>query len=928
MQTVSKLYKQSIAQSIRNKGYIKTSIGIINQTAQGSAYVDENSTNLCYFSSPTNAFNSYAVSKPYATCEEEFSKVDGTMYFAPLETSSVTTYYNQGIVTDDMMGSILILFDGYSSLDISGLTIDFGANYPTALTIYTDEDSKSYTNDSQYFSVSDAMENISYIMIEPTEMLHGENRLRINTIDMGIVTSFSNDNILSFSIKEHVSSLSDSISSIDMTLKVDNQNQYFSPDNDDSPLAYLEIGQEMTVQFGYDIVGDGLEKDIEWLPSQTAYLSEWSSDDTSATFVSTDTFDTLTNKYYGGIYSEDGISLYDLAIDVLTDAGITDSRDYYIDTYLKDITVNNPMPIVTHAEALQLIANAGRCVLFQDRSGRIQIHASIVPDVTVSSNSETDYSIVANTTVNTDKLYYAICSRDFSKVDGTMYFMPSDSSQYLYTGYYSDVVSSGQETSGLPMYLGAQDFFNSSFGSWSSSSATPYIQVDLEAVATLYGMQMEFVQVAPTSITIATYNDDTVITEETYTNSSDNLTFYTDETYEEFNKMIITFNSMPANCRVVVDKVLVGNLTNYTVTRNDMTSQPTVKRDTKIKDITVYKTSYLANTESRELASEELTLSEDTEYTIYLSNASYDFSITTDDDTVTASITSYTAYKVVVQFTVAAETTFNYSLVGYEYLKNVDAVTTSFNDTGDTESQTNPLVSTTSHATDIIEWLGEYYNGLVEYEIPWRGDPRLDANDLLYVEKKTGDTSLIRDYQNELTFNGAWSGKIKGRRTTIESFDTNDNLFNLVFTSFRGIVTVTQDAPELPIELNNMDIVNSVYASGGVALVVRYATGHGIYIVENQVNTSVTATKTFTYSTSNFELEPGRYMFYIEGDADGDEVTVDITYNDTTISGTLNKVSIYEITETFGTAVSMTITVVGNGNKKTATVYPIVRKIG
>lgn len=83
-------------------------------------------------------------------------------------------------------------------------------------------------------------------------------------------------------------------------------------------------------------------------------------------FTATDRFDNMTGKYHKGTYHPDGISLYALAEDVLTDAGV-DPREYFIDPYLKKVTVQNPIPIVKHTEALQMIANAGRCIMTQDR---------------------------------------------------------------------------------------------------------------------------------------------------------------------------------------------------------------------------------------------------------------------------------------------------------------------------------------------------------------------------------------------------------------------------------------------------------------------------------------------------------------------------------------------------------------------------------
>ncbi len=72
----------------------------------------------------------------------------------------------------------------------------------------------------------------------------------------------------------------------------------------------------------------------------------------------------MTDTYYKGLYRELVITLYDLALDVLNNAGIEDEREFYLDPYLEQIKVYNPLPAVKHSEALQIITNAGRCALF------------------------------------------------------------------------------------------------------------------------------------------------------------------------------------------------------------------------------------------------------------------------------------------------------------------------------------------------------------------------------------------------------------------------------------------------------------------------------------------------------------------------------------------------------------------------------------
>ena len=85
-------------------------------------------------------------------------------------------------------------------------------------------------------------------------------------------------------------------------------------------------------------------------------LDSWKTSDDEVSFQAKDVVAALNGTYYWGVYGN--ANLYDLAIDVLTDAGL-EERDYNIDSYLKNVHVVNPLPVATHAECLQIIANAG-----------------------------------------------------------------------------------------------------------------------------------------------------------------------------------------------------------------------------------------------------------------------------------------------------------------------------------------------------------------------------------------------------------------------------------------------------------------------------------------------------------------------------------------------------------------------------------------
>lgn len=741
MQLVSKEYKEAMQLPFRNRAYIRVSIGVVNSDAQNNAVLDEE-TALTYYSDGKKPFDGYAVTKPYATAEQNFSKVDGSMYFLPKETDGYS-YYNNGIVTKDILGSVYISFGGLVGLDIKGLTIDFGECYPTQFTIQSDSGAKSYENNKQLFTTEDSFDGTSYFIITPITMLGGQDRMRIYQMIFGIANTFSNDKVINCSLKDYVSPISETIPSMDVSLTIDNQDLYYSPDNPESAIAYMEIGQEVKVSFGYDVTGSG---DIEWLPETTTFLNTWSADDVQAKFTATDRFYQLTDTYYKGLYRESGITLYDLALDVFNDAGITDEREFYIDPYLKRIRVYNPLPVVKHSEALQVIANAGRCALFEDRANKIHLKASFVPDMEVSVNNKTDYSNIENLLKDNKKDAYAIASNDFSRVDGSLFFMPKDGS-YKETGYVSNSIADAD----------------------GNFTENPVITITLESGFTAFGMIMNFRNVAPQEFVIRTYY--LSVLQDTYTVENPDTEYITDYQFNDFDKMEIEFVKGHPNARITIDNILIGDVTDYRLSRiRDLMDNPTGTRQEKVKIISVKKTNYRESQEGfKELITEKVTLTEEMQHTVYFSIASYGFQASVKDNSnIGVQIVASSNYFVAVKFTNATVgTEIELVIQGYEYVADESYYRVTHNPNGQEIEWSNPLISTDEQARDLEEWIATYYLGDVDYEISWRGDPRVEANDLFYLELKNREDALIRSYQNELSFNGSWSGSMKARKVVM-----------------------------------------------------------------------------------------------------------------------------------------------------------------
>ena len=749
MQSASQAYRDSIEHSMyRNNGYIKVSLGVVNQLAQESAAVD--SSGLYYFSDG-KVFSGEQVTQMYATPEQNFSKVDGTMYFAPIQGTS-STYYNQGAVSSGLVGSLIIRFGSVTDLDIKGFTIDFSESYPTRFTIETDAGTKTYDNDSQYFSTEDTFDGTSYIKITPLAMVNGQGRLRILNFTCGIANTFTNNEVINYSSKEYVSPICDSLPSMDMSITIDNQDQYYNPDNPESALSYMEVGQEVTVQFGYDV--DGTGENIEWLPAQIAHLKTWSATDTDVKFTAVDKFDYLLNSNYikGQIYTY-GITLYNLALAVLNDAGITDESEYFIDEYLKKIVVYNPLPIAKHSECLQIIANAGRCCLYIDREDRIHIAGNFIPDATATtSTGETAYSHVGAIVNGEEKEGYANASQNFSIVNGTLHFLPSDNS-YLATGFISQQVSASDGT----------------------FSINPVVTISLETEFVYYGLGIYFRNTAPRNFTLTYYNNGSQVDQKTVTGNT-GLVWTSNEQSVSFNELRIEFTKGYPNSRVFIDNIKFGDSTDYTITRDyQLTASPTATRHNRVQAIAVSRQTYSNSTETiKSLKSETITvpLGSYTYKEIEFSNASYGYRLTVNtysgSSSISYGISTSGAHYARIYFypsggTVGASVTVQYTINGYEYVVSDSETTNSYHASGDIVTWNNPLVSDTAMAQDIADWLGDYYNGDVTYQIPWRGDPRVDANDLFWLELKKDNMSLVRAYQNELSFNGGWSGTLQAR---------------------------------------------------------------------------------------------------------------------------------------------------------------------
>lgn len=743
MQYVSAEYKAAMKEAARNKSYMRIDLGLVNQAAQTSAEVQ--TAEFTYFSNITAPTGREPVKEVYATFESDFSKVDRTMYFLPRQGAK--DFYNGGIITETMCGqgenpSVLIRFNTEDVMDIKGLTLEFGDSYPVRFTVETDEGEFEYENDSPKFVTEDTFDGTTFMRITPKEMKNGIARFRLHNILFGMGILFENEKIINADLKSTISPIAESIPSIDFNVTIENMDKYYNVDNDESAINYMETGQELKVYYGYTLNDGG----IEWIKGATLYMQEWSADDKQAKFGAVDVFEYMQGEYKRGVHRPEGITLYDLAVDVFDDAGISSDK-YWIDPYLKNVVVHNPLPVVAHKECLQIIANAGRCVLMVNRDGMIMLKSSFEPEKAVEANQVSEYGDVQSLLQEEEYSEYATFEKDFSQVGGNQYFIPRDKA-YIQAGYVSESISD-------------------EYGSFDEN---PIITLTMESAYTFFNLTLLFGSIQPVEFVVTTYNNGTALKSFTYKGASEKTVVAHD--FIDVDKITLEFTKADPHNRIHLKKILFGEETDYEITYDDLTATPNGIKLEKVKELSLIRTIYTEIPELKDLASEEITLAAG-----LAKEMEFDFSdavrvisavclIDEVEHDLGVEIVESGSYwcKVRITNTLEKEAVANLTIKGYEYKMSTIKEVVKLNEKGVVQTWENPLISTAEDARTLVEWVGEYFKGRNMYELKYRGDPILDCNDLAYLESQYMENLLVRLEEVTLNFQGNLSGALVARR--------------------------------------------------------------------------------------------------------------------------------------------------------------------
>ena len=874
MQTVSAAYKEQMRKKWRNPSYVRVSYGVFNLLAgQQAAFADNGHTaygNL-------NLNDDILPDRDYATFEKDYWKADGKQLILPAAGP-----YN---------------YDGFVSSAVSGLTDNTFATNPTIAVSFTDPqdifgltftfpagqvpqeikvNGTTYNPDSELYVMPDRLQDVTSITIEFVKAPAPGRRVRLNRLQFGRSVVFQNRQLIKTSFESSIDFLSLSLTQKKLAVTIDNREQVYNPLNPSGLYGYLEAKQPMEIDYGYEL-DDGT---VEWILGDNLVLESTPiAADAQASFSAVDNLTNLTGMFRHGLYRPGGISLYDLAEEVLIDAGV---EHYVIDEHLKSVYTKAALPVATHRECLQIIANAGQCILYADRRGYIKLEIALDPNIGIGDNGHMPYSSSESAYNDMDlpTAKYADFLPDSWKAAGTKILLPSVG-PYIRAGFVSDkicgadgdfnknliigtdvdtIVTSPNDNPNYPSWchktvysglVGGQTYTFSAEITLSDSSKTQgsvrvfqetgnhqaflfplaangsrqsctftvpndgisynvlvYAGVagkDRNVVATYHHMQLE---VGPYSTNYAPHGVYPVLywtysfpyssyqIPITFDNVDNEYATDFDVVYKldgaEIDRVSVTGNTAVkytvvhdvyktdrieieihkwcrGTRRAMIAQIGSGRVNDMRIDFNTTASKPVVEKSSQVRTVTVNCYAYTPAAAATELYHENITPSGPVTLNISHDAAS-ELSATVagvkgDDDTVSetdAAITAQTHYTYYSVVTLTGTQPCTLTLTGKVLTQSSVGVVKQMNPQGeDKAALANPLITDLTNAQNTAVWIADYFSKRNFLTATYRGNPEIDAHDLVYMESQFEALFPARIMEHKIEFNGALSGSVK-----------------------------------------------------------------------------------------------------------------------------------------------------------------------
>lgn len=743
MKSVSNAYKASMKAMLRNRSYVRITFGNVDTTAATDGEWESNgAASISEFETVDYA---YQYGDTYAALELNRWALDGKTLIVPTGEA----------VQDGFISSLMSDAEGNFSTPpvitrefslkhiFPGLTLTFDTRQQEwPLEVTADFYLNGEVVDTQTVSITSVQTTISTTATEVDKVTITFDRClpyrrpRLENVLYGLNVQFVNKDIVSTQQKHDVDPLSRRLPTETMQFTILDYEHKYDPDNPAGIYAYVDKNSPIEIQFGYELP-DG---SVEWLkPDNYVLNAKPSAQNNQATFNGTGLIGSLTGTFYKSKLGSK--SLYDMAQEVLLDAGLTlteqGENPWEIDDALKDMFTTAALPIDTHMNCLQLIAHAACCRLYTDDDNIIHIRPFGVTVIGIYNGvwadnghvwfSEWDTIDKGNTAENT----YVTFELNRWTLGGDSQIILPDSNAGQ-RGYISEAMTGADGSFTNP------PVFTKTFD----------VPHDLPVLAIRFDTVLdEF----PGAVQVKYYHDDTLL--DTQTATIDSVEVYVSSNLAiECTKIEVTMIGNLPYRRGRVTKVYYRE-TDFTLdfTSIGENSQKISKID-ELKSVSVARYSYTASNDTSTLYEGTTT---ETELHVEFSGLAQDVQISVSGGTLVSSNIYARAADLVL-----SSGTKTVTITGKTLTENSVVVSYPVAQSGEIDKEENPLITNDTMCQALANHVKSYLQMRNTYEASYRGNPEMEVGDIIGLQTLYTDEMDALILVDEITFDGSLSGKM------------------------------------------------------------------------------------------------------------------------------------------------------------------------
>lgn len=743
MKSVSNAYKASMKAMLRNRSYVRITFGNVDTTAATDGEWESNgAASISEFETVDYA---YQYGDTYAALELNRWALDGKTLIVPtgddVQDGFISSLMSDG---EGNFSTPPVITREFSLKHIfPGLTLTFDTRQQEwPLEVTADFYLNGEVVDTQTVSITSVQTTVTTTATEIDKVTITFDRClpyrrpRLENVLYGLNVQFVNKDIVSTQQKHDVDPLSRRLPTETMQFTILDYEHKYDPDNPAGIYAYVDKNSPIKIQFGYELP-DG---SVEWLkPDNYVLNAKPSAQNNQATFNGTGLIGSLTGTFYKSKLGSK--SLYDMAQEVLLDAGLTlteqGENPWEIDDALKDMFTTAALPIDTHINCLQLIAHAACCRLYTDDDNIIHIRPFGVTVIGIYNGvwadnghvwfSEWDTIDKGNTAENT----YATFELNRWTLGGDSQIILPDSNAGQ-RGYISEAMTGADGSFTNP------PVFTKTFD----------VPHDLPVLALRFDTVLnEF----PGAVQVKYYHDDTLL--DTQTAAIDSVEVYVSSNLAiECTKIEVTMIGNLPYRRGRVTKVYYRE-TDFTLdfTSIGENSQKISKID-ELKSVSVARYSYTASNDTSTLYEGTTT---ETELHVEFSGLAQDVQISVSGGTLVSSNIYARAADLVL-----SSGTKTVTITGKTLTENSVVVSYPVAQSGEIDKEENPLITNDTMCQALANHVKSYLQMRNTYEASYRGNPEMEVGDIIGLQTLYTDEMDALILVDEITFDGSLSGKM------------------------------------------------------------------------------------------------------------------------------------------------------------------------